>query len=140
YNFIISFGQNFIILAALGIPIYGMREIAKIGDDRTKRSKLFWELITLHLIFTCLLLIIYCASIYLYADLTEYKGLALLGGALILLNVFSFEWLFSGLNDFKYITLRSLVIRTISIFTVFLLVKEKNDYFIYLLITTITVL
>src|SRR5690606_26376340 len=91
-------------------------------------------------IFTCFLLIIYFTSIYLINDLRDYKNLALLGAALIILNVFSVEWLFSGLNNFKYITLRTLAIRVISITSIFVLVKEKNDYFIYLIITTITVL
>lgn len=138
-NFITSYAQNYIIIAALGIPVYAIREIAKVGDDKEKRSKLFFEILSIHLSFTFLLLIIYVISIYSYADLRQYKELALLGGSLILFSVFSIEWLFSGVNDFRYITIRSLIIRTVSIIAIFLLVKKREDFSIYFIITVLTV-
>lgn len=33
-NFIMSYGQNYIIIAALEMPVYATREIAKMGDDK----------------------------------------------------------------------------------------------------------
>ncbi len=138
-NFIISYGQNFIIIAALGMPVYGTREIAKMGDDRIKRSKLFFELLSVHLFFTFFLLIIYVASVFMYADLERYQEVALIGGSLILFNVFSIEWLFSGVNDFKYITIRSLLIRGLSVISIFLFVKTKNDLTTYFIILACTV-
>jgi O-antigen/teichoic acid export membrane protein len=62
-----------------------------------------------------------------------------LGGLFILLNVFSIEWLFSGLSDFKYITIRSLIIRAISILLIFVLVKTKNDFKIYFILTILNI-
>jgi O-antigen/teichoic acid export membrane protein len=138
-NFIMSYGQNFIIIAALGMPVYGSREIAKAGDDKVKRSKLFFELLSIHLLFTFFLLTIYITSIFLYNDFKNYKDLALLGGSLILFNVFSLEWLFTGVNNFKYITIRSIFIRALSIIAIFLLVKKKNDFAIYFIILVCTV-
>lgn len=138
-NFIISYGQNYVIIAALGIPVYATREIAKVGEDKAKRSKLFFEILSIHLFFTGFLLIIYFASIFLYADLRQYKDLAILGGSLILFNVFSIEWLFSGVNNFKYITIRSLIIRLLSVIAIFVLVKGSSDFYIYFIITTVTV-
>jgi O-antigen/teichoic acid export membrane protein len=137
-NFIISYGQNFIIIAALGLPVYGVREIAKIGDDKLKRSKLFFELLTINLLFTIVLLAIYIATVFMYSDLRDYKDIALLGGSLILFNVFSIQWLFAGINDFKYITIRSLIVRALSVICIFLLVKKKDDFTIYFLILVFT--
>ena len=138
-NFITSYGQNYIIIAALGLPIYGIREIAKVGNDQHKRSKIFFELLSLHLIVTTILLITYIISIFYYDELLEYKNIALLGGFLIFFNVFSVDWLFNGINNFKYITIRSLLIRFSSVLAIFLLVRKKDDYYIYFLINTITV-
>ena len=121
------------------MPVYGTREIAKIGDNEKKRSKLFFELLTVHLCFTFLLLIIYIGSVFMYTDLRNYKDLALIGASFILLNVFSIEWLFAGVNDFKYITLRSLFIRGLSVISIFLFVKNKNDLTIYFIILVCTV-
>jgi O-antigen/teichoic acid export membrane protein len=138
-NFIMSYGQNYMIIAALGITVYGTREIAKVGDDKAKRSKLFFELLSIHLFFTFVLLAIYISSILLNADFKNYKDLALLGGSVILFNVFSIEWLFTGVNDFKYITIRSLFIRAFSIFAIFLLVKKREDFTIYFVIQVCTI-
>lgn len=138
-NFIMSYGQNYIIIAALGVSIYGTREIAKVGDSKIKRSKLFFELLSIHLFFTFFLLAIYIASIFLSTDFKDYKNIALLGGSFIIFNVFSIEWLFTGVNDFKFITIRSLFIRSLSIFAIFLFVKKKDDFIIYFIILICTI-
>lgn len=138
-NFIMAYGRNYIIIAALGISIYGTREIAKVGNNKIERSKLFFELLCIHLLFTLIPLIIYITSIYLSEDLKDYKNLALLGGSLIFFNVFSIEWLFAGVNDFKYITIRSLFIRFLSIVAIFLFVKKEDDFTIYFIILTCTI-
>jgi O-antigen/teichoic acid export membrane protein len=138
-NFISSYGQNYIIIAALGIPVYGIREIAKVGDDVTKRSKVFFEILTIHLIFTCFILAIYIASLFLFSDFKQYREIALLGGSLIVFNVFSIEWLFSGVNNFRYITTRSLIVRIVSIICIFTFVRKKDDFLIYFIILIVTV-
>lgn len=138
-SFIQSYAQNFAIIAALGIPLYGIREISKVSSDKEKRSKLFFELLSIHLILTILLLIIYFVSIFNYTDFEHNKNLTLLGSGFIFLNVFSIEWLFTGLSNFKYITIRSVIIRCLSIICIFVLVKTKDDFTTYFLIIVITV-
>ena len=137
-NFILSYGQNYTIVAALGIPVYGIREIAKVGDDKEKRSILFFELLSIHIILTLFFLLLYFASIFFYADLREYKELAILGSSLILFNVFSIEWLFAGISNFKYITIRSLIIRFLSVIAIFLVVRSREDFYIYFVIIVLT--
>ncbi len=139
-NFILSYGQNYIVIAALGIPVYGVREIAKVSDDESKRSKLFFEILTVHFLFTCILLLIYLISVFSYSDFQNYRVLALLGGLFIFLNVFSIEWLFTGVNDFKYITIRSLIIRSLSVLAILLFVRKEDDFFIFFVILVATTL
>lgn len=121
------------------MPVYATREIAKVGDDEAKRSKLFFELLTIHLSFTIFLLAIYVGSVFMYSEFKDYKQLAILGGSLILFNVFAIEWLFTAVNNFKYITIRSLIIRALSIVATFIFVKQKNDFTIYFVIQACTV-
>lgn len=138
-NFLISYAQNYIIIAAMGIPVYGIREIAKTGNDKGKRSKLFFEILTLHILFSCLLLATYTATIFFNTELLQYKRLALIGGSLIFLNVFSIEWLFAGVNDFKFITIRSLIIKLLSVIAIFVFVKESEDFSLYFIIFVLTI-
>lgn len=137
-NFIFSYCQNFIIIAALGLQMYGIREIARLGDDKEKRSKLFFELLSLHMIFTTFLLIVYFISLFLNPDFKNYAQLTFFGGIFILLNGMTIEWLFSGVSDFKYITIRSLIIRSLSILSIFLLVKRQEDFNVYFIIMVVT--
>ena len=139
-NFIMSYSQNYMTIAALGIPVYGIREIAKVGDDKEKRSRIFYELLAIHLIFTLLMLIIYSVSVILSDSFANYRQLALVGGSFIVMNVFAIEWLFSGVNDFKFITVRSIIIRFFSVIATFVFVKDKNDFSIYFILMVITTL
>jgi len=140
FNFIMSFCQNFTIVAALGLPMYGMREIARMGEDKVKRSGLFFDLLFFHLVFTLLALIIYFITIFTYPDFRNYREMTLLGALFILSSVFTIEWLFGGLSNFKYITIRSLGVRILSVAAIFLLVKGKGDINLYFAITVLTVL
>ena len=51
-NFAESIAKYFVMLAALGIPIYGIREIAKVQNEIKERTKVFAEIFTINLICT----------------------------------------------------------------------------------------
>ena len=50
YSYSYSIVTLFGLFANLGIAKYGNREIAKCGDDRKKRSQVFWEIIFIKLL------------------------------------------------------------------------------------------
>ena len=56
--------QYFVRLAFLGIPTYGMREIAKYRDDDAERSKVFSELYVINAISTLVFLVLYLIVIF----------------------------------------------------------------------------
>ena len=57
---------------------------------------------------------------------------------MILFNVFSIEWLFAGISNFKYITIRSLIIRFLSVIAIFLVIRSREDFYIYFIIIVLT--
>ena len=65
---LVTFAENIcrygILFASLGIPIYGIREIAKINGNQKKLECLFYELVILNGVFTLLVLSIYFFFIY----------------------------------------------------------------------------
>ncbi|AZI25157.1 flippase [Pedobacter sp. G11] len=139
----VSFADNFItyflIFSALGIPLYGVREIAKVKDDHVALSKVFSELILIHLITSILsvgiLLVISLSS----ARLLNNFGLYQIGMGILLGNVFIAEWFFQGIGKFKYIALRTVLIRLFTIALLFFLVHspaDKNIYYALNLIAT----
>ncbi len=70
-NFAESFAKYFVVLAALGIPIYGVREIAKHADNIQKRSTLFWEIFGINFFCTIFFSVLFYLSILLFPTLNN---------------------------------------------------------------------
>lgn len=132
-NFAESFARYFVLLAALGIPIYGVREIAKHANDQKALSKIFIEIFIINLVCTLVLSIFFIGSIFFIDQLAAYKPLFTWALIYFLLQVFNFEWFFSGMNQFKFIALRSLIMRFFFIFGVFILIQSEKDYLKYMI-------
>jgi len=131
YSFTTSILSYFILFGGLGINMYGQREIAFNQDDMEKRSKIFWELFLLKFI---MIFVSYCVfAIFLYNDINYgfyYKILTIE----LLANVLDITWFYQGLEDFKKITIRNIVIKIVSLIAVFLFVKKPEDLWIYFVI------
>lgn len=134
-NFTISLVQNTLLLANLGISIIGIREIALCRNDKTQLNRSFSALFYLNTISTFIALLIYLGAIFFIPDLFPYRKLLYIGTLQIIFNLFLVEWLFSGLENFKYITYRNLLVRFLYVVSIFLFVREQEDYIIYFLLT-----
>ena len=127
-NFAESFARYFVLLAALGIPIYGVREVAKAASDKSLLTKTFTEIFIINAAGTLLLSIVFLVFIHTLAPLAAEKTLFNWALAYFILQVFQLEWFFSGMNQFKFIAIRSLVIRLFFIAAVFLFIRSTYDY------------
>lgn len=119
--------QYFVLVAALGIPEYGIREIAKCRDDIASKSTVFFELVSLNLLSSCACFIIYCLLLSYKGWLGD-KELYVITGSIILFNIFNIDWLFQGEENYKYIAIRSIFIKCISLLLLFFLVNKESDY------------
>ncbi|RTY91107.1 flippase [Flavobacterium sp. RSP46] len=130
-NFAENFCRYFMLFAALGIPIYGVREIAKISTSLQLRSKIFSEIIVIHFTASCINVLVYLLIIFSFDKFQNHLGIYLLGAFYIFINTFSIEWFFNGLSEFKFIALRSVVIRFLFVVGLFVLVRNSSDVFWY---------
>lgn len=140
----VSFADNFttyfLIFSALGIPLYGIREIAKVRNDRNGLGKVFSELIFIHLFTSIVAIIILFVISYFTNKLSANFELYQIGMAVLLGNVFIAEWFFQGIEKFKYIALRTVAIRMITVALLFILVhsvEDRNTYYALNLLATI---
>lgn len=134
FNFANTYAGYFALVAALGIPIYGVREVAKVKNSPEKLTVLVSQLISLNAIATILVTVVYLLSLHLIGQLNENYILFLIAGAILYMAPFKINWFFSGLEDFGFIALRTLAMRLCSLFFLFLLVHDKGDLIIYMLI------
>lgn len=137
-TFVESICRYAILFAGLGIPIYGVREVAKCKKDESKLNTLFSELVVIHFAVTAVILIFYFVSIFAFSKLYQNIEFYYLGVLMILSNVFVIEWYFQGIGQFKFITVRNLIIRSLLTLGVFFLVKDREDAILYFGLTVLT--
>ena len=131
-NFAESIAKYFVMLAALGIPIYGIREIAKVQNELKARTKIFAEIFTINLICTLGLSFLFLGAVFFIPQLNNEKVLFYWTIAYFFFQVFYLEWFFNGMNQFKFIAIRQFVIRFFFIIFVFILIKSQLDYVNYM--------
>lgn len=120
----------FLLFTALGIPNYGLREVARYREDKRKLSKIVFELgiilfITTTIGYMTLLLFLYNTK------LLELKNLVLIMSINLIFTNIGFEWFYQGIENQMYITIRYIIVRFICLILLFFLVKNYNDYLKY---------
>lgn len=138
-NFVDNTVNYFLLFATLGVGILGVREIAAAEKNREHRGKVFANILGMNVVFTLLTLVAYFILIAAVPKLHQYTELFYVGAAKILFTAFLIEWFFSGVEDFRYITLRTVAIKTLYVVSVFLFVRGPGDYILYFVLTTCTV-
>ena len=129
--------QYFSILAFLGIPTYGLREISKARYDKDKLNKLFSELFIINTISTAFFGILYLTVILSVPIYRSNLPLYLIVGISIFINFFNISWLYEGLEKFKFISIRNIVFKLVTFGLLILLVREETDYIKYAIITIV---
>ena len=131
-NFANSVISYFVLIAGLGIGTYGTREAAKIREDKIALSNLVKELFSINVISTLTAYLLLGISLFLVPKFQSYQTLLLISSITILFTTIGFDWVYSALEEYGYITLRTIIFQCISIVLLFLLVKTKEDYAAYL--------
>ena len=123
------------ILAFLGIPTYGLREISKARKNKEDLNNVFSELFFLNLISTIIFTVIYLVLIFSVSEFRDFYQLYLITGLAIAFNALDISWLYEGLEEFKFISIRNLIFKVVSFVLLFIFVRKPEDYYIYALIT-----
>lgn len=137
----VSYANNivtwFLLFASLGIPRYGVREIARNKENKEELNVTFTSLFSVNAISS----VIFASIFYFFCCYLNFFGneltLYCVTGLQLILNIFNVDWFYQGMEQFSYITKRSLCIKLISLLLILLFVKNKEDYVVYALIQSI---
>lgn len=132
-NSIISY---FTLVAILGIPDYASRAIARL-NDRESIKQTSSEIFAIQFISVSIALILFFAVFYPMAPL-EYKPVFLILSIMIGACYFNTEWFFIGRQKFKYISLRSMIIKVMNVAAILLLIRNGDNSYKYALIIALT--
>lgn len=130
-GFIDSFTYYFVIIAEFGITTYGIREVARCGNDTARLEKLVPQLLTLHVISSSVTFLFYVSGILLLWNRIGDYRLVLFSLSFFVTNCFACEWYFMGREQFGFISLRSITVRLLGLLSIFILIRKPSDYFIY---------
>ena len=130
-NFFSSIIGYISLFTCLGIPMYAIREIARDRNDVVKMNRTAIEILLLHALLTIagyLVVTLLCLTVpQIRADIPLFLVLSLA----IFFTAIGCEWFYQGIEDFKYITIRGLIVKVVSVVLLFLLVKTKDDLLYY---------
>lgn len=126
-NFSKSFISYFSMFAMLGMQYYGTREVAKLREDRDKLSKYVQEMLIINGTTTVLAYVFLLLSIMLVPRLKDYSQLLWISSCAILLQGMGMEWLYQGLEEYRYIAVRSMLFQFVSLVLMFIFVRDSGD-------------
>ena len=130
-SFFSSIGNYGILLASLGISTYGIKAVASVRDDRDKLSKVVQELMIINVAMSIITTVILLFMTIFITQLNREFSLLLITCGTILSSPFALNWLYSGMEEYTYITTRSVVFKILSLILIFLLVKRPEDYIVF---------
>ena len=134
-SFAISFVSYFSMFAQLGIPTYGIRICAKLRDNRKELSKTVHELLFINVVMSGISYVMLAAALILVPRLQEDRLLYLIVSCTIMLSAIGMEWLYKALEQYGYITVRSILFKLVALAAMFLFIHRQSDYIVYAGIT-----
>lgn len=132
-NYTSSIVYWFTLIGMLGITLYGNKEIAKVRDNKEKLSKKFWEIFTLQFLSNLISLITFYV-IFSIANV-DYKTILLIQGLSIFSVMFDVSWFYYGMENIKRVTLRNIVVKILSVISIFIFIKNPEDLALYVFLS-----
>ena len=131
-----SFVNYFLIFAVIGIPVYGVREISKVRNNHLLLQQRFNEIFFINTLFTLIAFLAFVLMLFYNPEIAKNKIILLYSLNLFFL-LFSVEWFYQGLEDYFFITIRSIIIEVLTFTFIYIFVKNHEDYFSFALILVV---
>ena len=134
YSFSDSIIQYFISFASLGIPTYAVREAARVRSNKKELTQLATELFSINVVMMIVSYIILFVVVFFVPRVHRESVLMIILSFNILFNTLGRDWINTVFEDFFYLTLRYIILQTISLILILCLVKRPEHYILYTII------
>ncbi|HHP1053177.1 oligosaccharide flippase family protein [Bacillus cereus group sp. BfR-BA-01354] len=127
-----SIVQIFLVFILLNIGVYGRKQIASARTKELLHEE-FCSIYSVQFMTTIIVMFFY----FLYVNqVSNFQDIFLLYGITLLATGLDIAWYFIGLEKVKQIMIRNILVRLLSIISIFLFVKNKDDLWIFVLINS----
>lgn len=124
----------FALFAMLGIENYGIRRIAISRLNESDLRKSFWNIYSVQLMSSFIAIVAYVV-LFNFTN-PDRKTIVLLQGITLVSCLFNVNWAFWGLEQFKIITIRNVIIKLLTVSLIIIFIKDQSDLPLYTLIMT----
>lgn len=131
-DFASNIASWFILFGTLGANIYGNRQIARVRDNKEERSKTFFEILYMQLINMGIALLLYIG--YTYFFVKENQIIYILHCLTIISSAFEITWFYYGVENFKTVSIRNIIVKIVGVALIMLVVKKPEDLWLYVII------
>lgn len=137
-NFGLSIVSYFSLIASLGISTYAIRECSAVRDDKKKLSGIASQIFSINIVTTIIAYIALALTFVFYRKLDNYRLLIAVQSLSIIGTTLGADWLNSAMEDFKYITIRTVAFQIVSLILMFVFVHKPEDYIKYAVISLVS--
>ena len=119
------------LIAMLGVNRYGVREVARVRDNPVQLAKTTREILAVTLASTVVVYACFIVSLFLVERFSADPLLFFVNGFTVICNTLGVTWFFQGIEQYRYITVRGIVVRAVCLVGVVLFVHTPGDYLVY---------
>ena len=130
YNYVSSIATYFVLVGTMGLSLFGQREIAYYQNDLEKRSKIFYSLLYIRMLFMVIAIAIY----YFLFRNNSYSTYYFIFILHLLANLIDISWFYQGMENFKSVVIKNIFIKILYLVSIFIFIKNPSDLWKYILI------
>lgn len=138
YSYTYTIANYFVIFGMLGLEQYGNRCIAKVRNNYDKMCEVFSELLLLHVIISGVIIGVY--GLYILVFASQYSIVFIIQSMYVISCLFDINWFFFGIEQFKITVVRNSLIKILTVVSIFIFVRNREDLNIYTFILSISTL
>lgn len=133
HSFTESIVTYFIILGAIGTSLYGIRKVAYVRDNEEELARVTKEIISLRLILMLITLAVYIPALCIKNQYAYIYQIHIIN---IVANGIDITWFYQGVEDFKKVTLRNLIVKFLFVVCLFIFIKSPRDlpWYVFLIV------
>lgn len=137
----INFGNSivsyFSLAASLGVATYAIRECSKVKENRDDLSKTASQILSINVFSTLFSYIALIITLIFAKSLQNYRLLICIQSSTILFSTLGADWLNTAMEDFRYITIRTIAFQILSLVLMFIFVRKPEHYILYAIISVV---
>lgn len=133
FNYAQTVFTYFFIFASFGVYQYGLREVSNARNNKEKFESVFTNIFLISIITNLTTLIIYYIFIY-YSNYTDLYIPCMILSFNFLSNIFYVEWVNESLENYDFISIKTIIVKLIYVFLIFIFVKNSNSLNQYMIL------